>query len=62
MLGLLRTSEEAPLEQDIQSLIDERQQARAQKDFARADAIRDELAARGITIKDTPQGVQVLRN
>lgn len=62
VLGLLRTSEEAPLEQDIQSLIDERQQARAQKDFARADAIRDELAARGITIKDTPQGVQVLRN
>ena len=30
--------------------------------YTRADAIRDELAARGITIKDTPQGVQIIRS
>ena len=62
VLGLLRTEAENGVDQDIQALIDERQQARARKDFARADAIRDELAARGITLKDTPQGVQILRN
>ena len=43
-------------EDDIQSLIDQRQAARKAKDFARADAIRDELAAKGVTLEDTPQG------
>jgi cysteinyl-tRNA synthetase len=40
----------------IQSLLDERQEARAAKDFARADEIRDQLAAEGIVIEDTPSG------
>ena len=47
---------------DIQALIDERQAARKEKNWARADEIRDQLAAMGITLKDTPQGVQVIRN
>ena len=44
-----------------QALVDERQEARKAKNFARADEIRDMLKARGITLKDTPQGVQIIR-
>lgn len=43
---------------EIEALIDERNQAREQKDYARSDEIRDELLARGIILKDTPQGVK----
>jgi len=39
-------------------LIDRRQQARKEKDFATADKIRDELAAQGIRLEDTPAGVK----
>ena len=53
---------EEGLGDDIQALIDERQAARKEKNWARADEIRDQLAAMGITLKDTPQGVQVIRN
>ena len=42
--------------------IAERAGAKKAKDFARADAIRDELLARGITIKDTREGVVWERN
>jgi cysteinyl-tRNA synthetase len=41
---------------DIQRLIDERTAAREAKDFARADEIRDELAAEGVILEDTPHG------
>ena len=54
--------EEEGLGDDIQALIDERQAARKEKNWAKADEIRDRLAAMGITLKDTPQGVQVIRN
>lgn len=40
----------------IEALLAERQQARADKNFARSDEIRDELAAQGIEIEDTPEG------
>jgi cysteinyl-tRNA synthetase len=40
----------------ISALLDQRQAARAAKDFAAADAVRDQLAAAGIEIEDTPQG------
>jgi cysteinyl-tRNA synthetase len=46
----------------IEALIAKRAEAKKNKDFAAADAIRDELAAMGITIKDTRQGVQWFRN
>ena len=63
VLGIFRDAEEeAGLGDDIQALIDERQAARKEKNWARADEIRDQLAAMGITLKDTPQGVQVIRN
>ncbi|NNL65440.1 MAG: cysteine--tRNA ligase, partial [Myxococcales bacterium] len=40
----------------IDALVEERQAARKARDFARADAIRDELAAEGIVIEDTAEG------
>jgi len=43
-------------EDRIGSLMAEREHARKQRDFARADALRDELAAAGILVRDTPQG------
>jgi cysteinyl-tRNA synthetase len=42
----------------IQALIDERNVAKKTRDFARSDAIRDQLAAEGIALEDTPQGVR----
>ena len=46
------------LAEDIEKLIEERQAARKAKDFARADAIRDELLEKGIILKDTREGVK----
>ncbi|MBQ9015716.1 MAG: cysteine--tRNA ligase [Firmicutes bacterium] len=64
VLGLLQQEheEEIEIEPQLQALIDERQAARKAKNFARADEIRDQLKAQGITLKDTPQGVQVIRD
>ena len=53
---------EEVLDADIEALIAERQEARAKKDFARADAIRDELAAQGIKLLDTKEGVRWTRD
>src|SRR6185295_1100438 len=46
------------LDSEVQSLIDERQEARRRRDFGRADEIRDELANRGIILEDTKDGVR----
>ncbi|MDD5101315.1 MAG: cysteine--tRNA ligase, partial [Syntrophales bacterium] len=40
--------------EDVERLIDEREKAREAKNWARADEIRDLLAAKGIVLKDTP--------
>ncbi len=58
VLGLIVESKEEILAEDIEKLIDERQAARKSRDFARADAIRDELLAKGIILEDTREGVK----
>ena len=52
---------EETLDAEIEQLIAERTEARKNRDFARADAIRDELASRGIELKDTKEGVKWTR-
>ena len=56
IFGLIFEEESQDLEADIQSLIDQREKARQEKDFQRADQIRDQLKAQGILLDDTPQG------
>ena len=62
VLGLLQQGGDDDIDEEIQKLVDERQEARANKDFARADEIRDMLKEKGITLKDTPQGVQIIKD
>ena len=62
VLGLLRASADNGVDAELQALIDARAKERAEKNWAEADRIRDELAAKGITLKDTPQGVQIIRS
>ncbi|MHB9923303.1 cysteine--tRNA ligase [Clostridium botulinum] len=57
-LGILQKSTKASLEEEIERLIQERQKARKEKDWALADKIRDDLKERGIVLEDTPQGVR----
>ena len=61
VLGIIIEKEEELLDDAVEALIEERQQARKNKDFARADEIRDELLAQGIQLKDTREGVQWTR-
>ncbi len=56
--GIIARSEKEILAQDIEKLIQERQEARKSKNFARADQIRDELLAQGIILEDTREGVK----
>lgn len=57
VLGLLYNRKSNDIDDDIEKLIEQRQTARANKDWATADKIRDELKAKGIILKDTSQGV-----
>ena len=54
-------SEDGPSDAEIDALVAERRDARAQRDFARADEIRDTLAAAGIELEDTADGTRWLR-
>ena len=58
VLGLLQKQQDKTLAEDIEKLINERQQVRKEKNFALADKIRDDLKAQGIILEDTPQGVK----
>ena len=68
-LGLLQQAPEAWFNRGagdaddarIQALVEERAAAKQARDFARADAIRDQLAGEGIALEDTPQGVRWTR-
>ncbi len=57
VLGILYNRKSNNLDSEVEALIEKRQQARANKDWATADKIRDDLKAMGIILKDTPQGV-----
>ena len=58
VLNVFGESEPQMLDDEIQKLIDERQEARHRRDFQRADEIRDELIERGIILEDTKDGVR----
>lgn len=58
ILGIILEKEEKMLPEDIEKKIAERQEARKNKDFAKADAIRDELLSKGIVLEDTREGVK----
>lgn len=57
-LGMLQESKRGTIEEEIEKLIEKRQQARKDKDWALSDKIRDDLKAQGIILEDTPQGVR----
>lgn len=61
VLGILNKEKEA-LDSEIEVLIQARQEARTQKNWAESDRIRDLLKNQGITLEDTPQGVKWSRN
>ena len=58
ILGILLEQDEEILDEEIEALIAKRQEARKEKNFARADEIRDILLEKGIQLKDTREGVQ----
>ncbi|HWE68612.1 MAG TPA: cysteine--tRNA ligase [Acidimicrobiales bacterium] len=60
-LGLSLNGESGDMDEETARLVAERDAARSGKDFARADALRDELTALGWTVEDTPQGTAVRR-
>jgi cysteinyl-tRNA synthetase len=58
ILGIIPAPEAGLLDADIEALIVARTEARQAKNWARADEIRDQLQAEGITLEDTPQGIR----
>ena len=58
VFGVFGQTEAVMLDGDVEKLITERREARARRDFARSDAIRDELDAQGIVLEDTPAGTR----
>lgn len=60
VLGLLGKEKEGT-DDDIQSIVAERAEARAAKDWAKSDELRDKLKEMGYIVKDTPQGQQIIK-
>ena len=60
VMGLLYNRKTDEIPQKVKDLVEERTQVRKEKNWARADEIRDELAQLGYVVKDTPQGPQIL--
>lgn len=58
VLGLVYNRDTGSLDEEVEKLIEARQNARKEKNWAEADRIRDELKAQGIVLEDTPQGVK----
>ncbi|MEE1075513.1 MAG: cysteine--tRNA ligase [Acutalibacteraceae bacterium] len=62
VLGLVYNRKTEALDSEIEALIEKRTEARKNKDFKTADAIRDQLKEMGIILEDTPQGVKWSRS
>ena len=62
VLGLVYNRDSGDLDSEVEALINERTEARKNKDFKTADAIRDKLKEMGIVLEDTPQGVKWSRS
>jgi cysteinyl-tRNA synthetase len=60
--GVFAPPEEEAVPEEVMARVLERQQARRDKDFAKSDALRDELLAEGWVIEDTPDGARVKRS
>ena len=58
VLGIKAKEEKDDLSKEVEALIEERQNARKNKDFKKADEIRDKLTEMGIVLEDTRQGVK----
>lgn len=58
VLGIIIDREEEMLDEEIEAMIEKRQAARKERNFALADQIRDELLAKGIILEDTREGVK----
>ncbi|MFD0872454.1 MULTISPECIES: cysteine--tRNA ligase [Paenibacillus] len=58
ILGIVQERQEELLDEEIEQLIQERTEARAAKNWSRADEIRDLLTEKGIILEDTPQGIR----
>ena len=56
VLGVLEDAAEDGLDSELQALLDERAAARAARDWAASDRLRDELADRGVAVEDTRDG------
>ena len=57
-MGLGYNKKSDDIDSEVEQLIAKRTEARKAKDFATADAIRDQLKGMGIVLEDTPQGVK----
>ena len=62
VFGVFGLSQRMMLDEEVEKLIEERRQLRARREFQRADAIRGELAQKGILLEDTPTGTRWRRN
>ena len=58
VLGLFQKTQEKSIDAEVEELIEKRNKARSEKNWAEADAIRDKLKAMNIELKDTPMGVK----
>ncbi len=61
VLGFLRPAGGGGIDPEVQTLVDQRQQARAEKNWAESDRLRDEIKARGYVVKDTPAGPKLTK-
>ncbi len=62
ILGITLLPHDAPIPAEILALVRERDAARARKDFAQSDALRDRIIAAGYTVTDTPDGTHITKN